>query len=110
VNSTVLLAVLLTSLPIAATVATAADGNPEPRKDVLVIEEVPPAEDVDAPTRDVTREVPVRGMSMANVRNAFGEPQEEHPAVGEPPITRWDYDGYSVFFEFDKVLHSVVTE
>jgi len=26
-----------------------------------------------------------------------------------PPITRWDYDGYSVFFENSTVLHSVVT-
>lgn len=97
---------LLAVLPFAA---AADDATPETRGDVLVISEVPP-EEAPAPARDAVREVPVRGMSMANVRNVFGEPLEAHPAVGEPPITRWDYDGYSVFFEFDKVLHSVVTE
>jgi hypothetical protein len=27
--------------------------------------------------------------------------------VGHPPITRWDYPAYSVFFEHDHVLHTV---
>jgi hypothetical protein len=30
--------------------------------------------------------------------------------VGEPPITRWDYGSYSVYFEYDVVLFSVLTE
>lgn len=78
--------------------------------DVLVVEEVEGDETVRSPVREADRPVPTRGMDMANVRNVFGEPEREHPAVGDPPITRWDYDGYSVFFEHDKVLHSVVTE
>jgi hypothetical protein len=45
---------------------------------------------------------------MGQVRQQYGNPVTEHPAVGEPPITRWDYAGYSVFFEHDLVLHSVV--
>ena len=52
--------------------------------------------------------VPRNGITMAQVRQQYGNPVTEHPAVGEPPITRWDYAGYSVFFEHDLVLHSVV--
>jgi hypothetical protein len=52
--------------------------------------------------------VPRNGITMAQVRQQYGNPVTERPAVGEPPITRWDYEGYSVFFEHDLVLHSVV--
>jgi len=52
--------------------------------------------------------VPRNGITMAQVRQQYGNPVTERPTVGEPPITRWDYDGYSVFFEHDLVLHSVV--
>jgi hypothetical protein len=59
--------------------------------------------------------MPQRGMSMDTVRAEFGNPVTEHAPVPtndgplHPPITRWDYDGYSVFFENSTVLHSVVT-
>lgn len=52
-------------------------------------------------------ELPTRGMSKATVANRFGEPQERVAAVGEPPISRWVYDGYIVYFEKDLVLHAV---
>jgi hypothetical protein len=52
--------------------------------------------------------VPRNGITMTQVRQQYGSPVTEHPAVGEPPITRWDYEGYSVFFEHDLVLHSVI--
>jgi hypothetical protein len=57
---------------------------------------------------------PQRGMTMDAVRARFGNPVTEHPPVPtndgplHPPITRWDYDGYSVYFENNIVLHSVV--
>ncbi len=51
---------------------------------------------------------PVNGMSMAEVESRFGAPTQKHPAIGQPPITRWDYDRYSVYFEHQTVLHSVV--
>lgn len=53
-------------------------------------------------------ETPVRGMSKAEVIAVFGPPVQRHEPVGEPPITRWDYRQFSVFFEYDTVLHSVV--
>lgn len=52
--------------------------------------------------------VPSRGSSMDAVKSKFGAPTQEESSVGTPPITRWDYPGYSVFFENDKVLHTVI--
>ncbi|MGB5305152.1 MAG: hypothetical protein WBO06_01505 [Gammaproteobacteria bacterium] len=54
-------------------------------------------------------ETPRRGISMSKVRQQYGEPMAQHGAVGDPPISRWDYNGFSVFFEHDLVLHSVKT-
>ena len=45
---------------------------------------------------------------MSQVEARFGSPTTKHSAVGDPPITRWDYAQFSVFFEYDKVLHAVV--
>jgi len=52
---------------------------------------------------------PNRGSSMAAVQGRFGEPTQRHATVGNPPITRWDYPQFSVYFENDRVLHSVLT-
>ena len=52
---------------------------------------------------------PVRGSTMQTVESHFGAPTAKHSAVGRPPITRWDYPGFSVFFENDRVIHAVVT-
>lgn len=51
---------------------------------------------------------PTQGMSMSQVEQKFGAPETKVPAVGDPPISRWVYPEFEVFFEFDKVLHSVV--
>ncbi len=51
---------------------------------------------------------PERGSTMAAVRARYGEPAVAHPAVGDPPITRWDYPQFSVFFEHNLVLHAVL--
>ena len=53
-------------------------------------------------------EVPAHGIRMAQVEAKFGAPREKHAAVGKPPITRWDYDSFSVYFERDYVIHSVI--
>lgn len=63
--------------------------------------------------RQASEPVPARGMTMSSVEKQFGEPAERHPTVGgapaQPPITRWDYHGFSVFFERDRVIHAVAT-
>lgn len=53
---------------------------------------------------------PVRGSTMATVQDRFGEPTNRHSAVGNPPITRWDYPQFSVYFEHDRVLHAVLVK
>lgn len=50
---------------------------------------------------------PRHGQQMDSVRSEFGEPTQVIPAVGEPPITRWIYAGYVVYFEGDRVIHAV---
>ena len=52
---------------------------------------------------------PVRGMSKQQVESAHGAPRAMSGPVGTPAIYRWDYAEYSVFFEHDYVIHSVVT-
>jgi len=54
-------------------------------------------------------ERPARGATQAAVEAKFGAPIERHATVGNPPITRWDYPGFSVFFERDRVIHAVAT-
>jgi hypothetical protein len=50
---------------------------------------------------------PARGSSMSQVEAQYGAPQSKHAAVGKPPITRWDYANFSVYFENSRVLHAV---
>lgn len=57
--------------------------------------------------------LPSKGMSKSSVVANYGEPSAKRPAVGggsphQPPITRWDYDGYSVIFENSHVVDTVV--
>ena len=51
---------------------------------------------------------PTRGMTKQQVEAKFGAPQSMLGPVGDPAIYRWDYARYSVFFEHNYVLHSVV--
>ncbi len=52
-------------------------------------------------------DLPARGDSQRAVLERFGLADEEHPAVGRPPITRWDYREFSVYFESGRVIDSV---
>lgn len=53
-------------------------------------------------------EVPARGMSQQQVRERFGAPRQVQPPVGQPPITRWHYPDFTVYFENQRALHSVM--
>ncbi len=59
-------------------------------------------------TADISR--PQLGEDMAQVRQRWGEPEQAFEPVGEPPITRWEYEVFTVYFEGDKVIHSVVKQ
>ena len=62
---------------------------------------------VDSAQRAAT-DVPSRGMTMDTVQSRFGSPNQKLAAVGEPPITRWEYPSYVVYFEYQHVIHSVL--
>lgn len=68
------------------------------------------AEELNVPTEVPASAVnhPTRGMSMEKVEAAFGAPSNREPAVGQPPITRWEYPGFVVYFEQHTVLHTVI--
>jgi hypothetical protein len=50
---------------------------------------------------------PTRGMSQQRVAQEYGEPVSRRGPVGDPPISTWEYDGFVVYFEYDKVIHAV---
>ena len=63
---------------------------------------------------DASGNTPASGMSMESVEAKFGAPSRRVPAVGgastaQPPITRWEYPGFVVYFENNHVVHTVVT-
>ena len=51
--------------------------------------------------------LPQLGESQRSVLERFGLADEEHPSVGNPPITRWDYRAFSGYFEHTHVINSV---
>jgi hypothetical protein len=67
-----------------------------------------PAEDTMAAPGEASMAMPVKGMPMDQVRQMYGEPNEIRGPVGDPPITRWVYDRYTVYFEHSHVIHSVL--
>ncbi len=50
---------------------------------------------------------PTRGMTQESVESSFGAPQDAREPIGDPPITRWEYANFVVFFEYDRVIHAV---
>lgn len=51
---------------------------------------------------------PNRGRNMEQVYDKFGQAQQEIPAIGKPPITRWIYKNFTVYFEHDRVIKTVI--
>ena len=49
---------------------------------------------------------PTRGMTQERVQANFGAPRSTVAAVGDPPISRWEYAEFVVRFEYDKGVHS----
>ncbi len=96
-------------LATACVFASAAMLAPNAHADVLA----PPA--IHHPHRHSMAEngnVPTRGMSMAQVEKRYGAPLARLPAAGgdaprHPTINRWRYNGYTVYFERSRVIHSV---
>jgi hypothetical protein len=51
---------------------------------------------------------PTAGMTDTKVLAKFGEPVNRTPEVGYPPISNWEYDDFTVYFEFEHVITTVV--
>lgn len=51
---------------------------------------------------------PKHGVSKEYVAQKFGEPASKEAPIGEPPISVWHYNSYSVYFEHHKVIHTVL--
>lgn len=51
---------------------------------------------------------PARGTLMGDVEKNYGRPNEIVGPIGQPPITRWVYDNYTVIFEHQHVVHTVL--
>ncbi|HSM29607.1 MAG TPA: hypothetical protein VK854_02825 [Woeseiaceae bacterium] len=51
---------------------------------------------------------PVRGTTRAQVEAKHGSPVTKKAAVGDPPISRWEYPDFTVYFEYDRVIHAVL--
>lgn len=82
--------VLALALALAAQIAVA---------DVLLIDEV---------RQSGKMQLPTNGITKADTEAKFGAPNRKISAVGEPPISRWEYDTFNVYFEYDLVLFSVL--
>lgn len=51
--------------------------------------------------------LPTRGLTQQGVAEQFGEPGQKFAAIGDPPISRWEYGSFTVYFEGNIVIHSV---
>lgn len=51
---------------------------------------------------------PVSGITKNQVKAKFGEPNSWRSSVGQPPISSWVYPNFTVYFEYDRVIHTVI--
>jgi hypothetical protein len=51
---------------------------------------------------------PMRGTTQAQVESKYGSPVSKKAPVGDPPISRWEYQDFTVYFEHDRVIHAVL--
>ena len=91
---------IIASLAVAATFGVC---SAQARADTLTTHQLSTVNASNAPTR---------GMSMGQVEKRYGAPSDKLPVAGgdsarHPPINRWVYPGYTVYFERNVVLTSV---
>lgn len=69
------------------------------QSEVLLIDRVAAKSGVDVPQKSAT---------MNQVRADYGDPIAESAPVGDPPITRWEYADFVVYFEHQHVITTVL--
>ncbi|WP_237064810.1 hypothetical protein [Microbulbifer guangxiensis] len=68
------------------------------------------AEELEIPVGEQGKETyieNIRGLKKDEVSARLGEPLGIQGPVGDPAITRWEYQDFYVYFEWDTVLHTV---
>ena len=59
------------------------------------------------PAASLAADAPQRGTPQSQVRAQHGAPLSSKGPVGTPAITRWNYDGFTVYFENGVTLYTV---
>jgi len=59
---------------------------------------------------DAATKRPHNGQSQQEVITLFGKPVKRYKTVGKPPITRWEYARFDVYFESNRVIHAVLRQ
>jgi hypothetical protein len=86
---------------LAALVVVTLAAAPTSRADTLLIERREAA---------ASNPHPARGDVMNKVEARFGPPLHRVGPVGDPPITRWVYESFTVYFEHSHVITTVVNK
>ena len=56
---------------------------------------------------DKSIDVPTLGSSKEVVESKYGTPQSKTKPVGKPPISKWVYKDFTVYFESNHVIKAV---
>jgi len=64
----------------------------------------------DQAQQSLQEDLPRNGLSESSVRNGWGQPESVTGPVGDPPIFQWHYQNFIVFFEGNRVIHSVLRQ
>lgn len=104
-----------TGLLMASAVAYADNLSMPQTAQPQTVEEATPNVSTEIPAAAPMIKLPRKGQDMGLVAKEFGEPKTKYPAVGggqprQPPITRWDYEAFSVFFENSHVVDAVIPD
>ena len=51
---------------------------------------------------------PLKGMTKNQVYNRYGAALVESLKVGSPPVSYWEYRDFTVYFEYNSVIHTVL--
>lgn len=52
--------------------------------------------------------IPNRGITKNQVQEKFGAPMDKQGPTGQPPIYYWEYSDFTVYFESEHVIHTVI--
>ena len=66
--------------------------------DVLMIQRLQSSQKLD---------LPLKGTTMNKVESTYGKALSIKGPIGDPPITTWEYENFSVYFEYQHVIHTV---